>query len=169
MHPNEELLTRLYTSFGKRDAAGMWACYAPDARFSDGIFTELRGERIRAMWEMLCERGTDLEVNFRDIVATDKIGRARWEATYTFELTGKRVRNLVDANFRFENGLIVEHNDSFSVRRWLAMALGWKGKLLGWTPQAKQQVRRQAERGLDAYVRTHQPPTDPDGGSASAS
>jgi ketosteroid isomerase-like protein len=153
MHPNAELLTRYYTSFSRGDAAGMWRCYAPDARFSDGIFTDVRGERLRAMWQMLCERAGDLEVRFSDIEADDRTGRAHWEATYTFQRTGRQVRNRVDASFHFQNGLIVEHRDSFSVRRWLSMAIGRKGALLGWTPQARAQVRREAERGLDDYLR----------------
>jgi ketosteroid isomerase-like protein len=135
MHPNAQLVKHFYATFTRRDAAAMAACYTPDATFHDGMFGELQGDEIRAMWQMLCERGTDLQVSVMGVDADDENGRAHWEATYTFPQTGRRVHNTVDAQFRFRDGRISEHRDSFSVRRWMTMALGWKGRALGATPQ----------------------------------
>ncbi len=135
----------------------MWRCYAPDATFSDGIFTELRGEEVRALWEMLREHGADLRLRVDFVAADDLTGRAHWEATYTFPRTGRQVRNSVDARFRFRDGLIVEHRDAFSLRRWMAMALGWKGAVLGLTPKGRSAARRRARSGLDGYARRDSP------------
>ena len=74
------------------------------------------------------------------------------EATYTFAATGRRVHNVIDAEFRFENGLIIEHTDRFDFWRWSRMALGAPGMLLGWTPIVRNKVRGQARAGLDAFL-----------------
>lgn len=152
MHPNEKLLTRFYTSFSERDAGAMWACYGPDARFSDGIFQDLRGEQVRAMWEMLCKDGKDLVVTSSDIWADEHTGRAHWTASYTFSGTGRSVRNSVRASFCFVDGLISEHRDSFSVWRWMSKALGWQGAAVGWAPPARARVRDRAAKSLDVYL-----------------
>lgn len=150
-HPNVALLTRLYTSFAARDAEGMWACYAADTEFSDAIFTALRGPQVKAMWEMLCEGAADLKVTFADITADDATGSATWEATYTFSKTGRAVHNRVAASFRFRDGLIISHHDSFSAWRWMSMAVGPKGRLLGWLPPARTQARKEASARLESY------------------
>lgn len=153
MHPNEELLTTFYTSFAACDAAGMWACYADDAEFGDAIFTSLRGEEVKAMWEMLCHSAKDLKITFGGITADDTTGSATWEATYTFSSTGRPVHNKVTATFGFRDGLIAEHRDNFSAWRWMSMAVGPKGRLLGWLPPAQKQARRQASAQLEAFTR----------------
>ncbi|MBX3259176.1 MAG: nuclear transport factor 2 family protein [Labilithrix sp.] len=130
----------------------MVACYADDVRFSDPVFTDLRGERAKAMWRMLCERGEDLEITFRDVKADGERGSARWEARYSFGAAGRRVHNVIDATFRFADGEIVEHVDRFDLRRWSGMALGVPGKLFGWTPFLKSAIRKQGARGLDAWI-----------------
>jgi len=43
MHPNEALLDKFYSAFKARDHVTMGECYAPDAHFSDPVFTDLRG------------------------------------------------------------------------------------------------------------------------------
>jgi ketosteroid isomerase-like protein len=147
------VIERFYRSFQRRDAEGMAACYHKDVSFSDPVFVGLQGDRARNMWRMLCERGKDLEVSFRDI-ATDEAGatgRAHWEARYTFTQTGRKVLNVIDAKFRFRDGLIIDHVDSFSLWRWTRQALGPTGTLLGWTPILRFALRRKATRGLDEY------------------
>src|SRR5436190_2219712 len=42
--PNDALIQRFYAAFAARDGAAMAACYAPDATFSDPVFTDLKGE-----------------------------------------------------------------------------------------------------------------------------
>lgn len=157
MHPNAELIRRFYTSFGNRDARAMAACYHPDIKFSDEVFIDLEGERATGMWRMLCERGKDLKIEFRDIEADDTVGRAHWEAWYTFSGTGRKVHNKIDARFEFRAGKIVRHRDSFDFRAWASQALGPVGMLLGWTGFLKSRVRSQAAKNLNGFLRKRGP------------
>lgn len=149
---HEQLVTSFYEAFTRRDAPAMVVCYADDVRFSDPVFTELRGEHAKNMWRMLCELGKDLKIEFRDVKADDKSGTAHWEAHYTFR-TGKRVHNVIDASFSFSDGKIVEHTDRFDLWRWSGMALGVPGKLFGWTPFLKGAIRKQGAKGLAQWER----------------
>ncbi|MEO8580340.1 MAG: nuclear transport factor 2 family protein [Gemmatimonadales bacterium] len=149
------MIRKFYTALQKRDAPGMAACYHPAVVFSDEVFINLEGERAAGMWQMLCERGKDLKIEFRDVQADDSGGRAHWEAWYTFSATGRRVHNKIDAEFLFRDGKIVRHRDSFNFWAWARQALGAKGWLLGWSGLVKKRVRSQAAKGLAAYVRDH--------------
>ncbi|MEA3203941.1 MAG: hypothetical protein QOI63_1621 [Thermoplasmata archaeon] len=148
MHPNEELLTRFYEAFQRRDAKAMAACYAADARFSDPVFPDLRGADVLRMWGMLAAGATDLQVTFRAVHADDTAGSAHWDAVYTFSKTGRKVHNRIDARFGFRAGLIVRHQDAFGFWRWSRQALGFTGWVLGWTPLVRDAVRRQAAARL---------------------
>ena len=149
---NAALIDRFYQAFGRRDHAEMARCYAPDARFSDPAFGELHGAEVTAMWRMLCERGEDLELSHSDVEAHDDRGSAHWDADYTFSATGRTVHNSIDASFRFRDGLIVEHDDRFSLWRWSRQALGPIGLLLGWSPIVRSKVNGQARENLRAFM-----------------
>ena len=150
-HPNERLIQRFYAAFERRDGDAMAQCYAPGARFSDPVFTDLNGEEPGAMWRMLTGRARDLKVRLSEYEAGDERGSAHWLADYTFS-TGRRVHNDVRAEFRFEHGLIAEHRDSFSFYAWARQALGPAGIALGWTPILRGKAQRQARAGLDEFV-----------------
>jgi ketosteroid isomerase-like protein len=152
VHPNAKTIETFYTCFGRRDAEGMIALYAPDVAFSDPVFTKLAGEEVFAMWRMLAERAKDIRIEASGIDADDTQGRAHWEAYYTFSQTGGKVHNRIDASFVFRDGKIARHTDSFDLRAWAGMALGLKGKLLGWLPQVQGAIRRNADTGLRAYI-----------------
>jgi ketosteroid isomerase-like protein len=152
MNANEATLRRFYEAFQKRDAATMAACYAPDVRFSDPVFPDLRGADAGTMWKMLCERGKDLKIEFRDVRADEAGGSAHWEAWYTFSTTGRKVHNVIDAAFEFRDGRIVKHTDRFDLYRWSRQALGLPGVLLGWTPLLQNKVRAMAKKNLDDYA-----------------
>ena len=152
MHANAELLTGFYEAFARRDGAAMAACYHPEARFSDPAFANLEGPQPGAMWRMLCHRGKDLEVVFSDVKADDATGSAHWEATYTFSTTGRKVHNVIDAAFRFQDGLIIEHTDSFDFWTWSKQALGAPGLLLGWTGFLQKKVGAEAMKGLGQWM-----------------
>jgi ketosteroid isomerase-like protein len=151
LHANAALIEHLYASFARRDAAAMSACYAADAHFRDPVF-DVEGEEVAAMWTMLCERGRDLVVEWRDVKADDATGSAHWEARYTFSVTGRKVHNFVEAQFTFRDGLIVTHTDKFDLWRWSRMALGAKAVVLGWTPFVKKAIRSEARRGFDIWL-----------------
>ena len=152
MNANEQLIQRFYSAFQQRNAAGMVACYAPQVRFSDPVFPDLQGASAGAMWTMLCERGKDLKIEFRDVRADERAGSAHWDAWYTFTGTGRPVHNSIDATFEFDGGRIVRHTDRFDLHRWAGQALGLPGKLLGWTPLLQNKIRRMAAQNLDSYL-----------------
>lgn len=154
MHPNQALIERFYTCFSQRDHAGMIACYAPGIVFSDAVF-ELKGKAAGAMWQMLCESGKDLAVSFGGIEADGQRGKAHWEARYSFSSSGRKVHNVIEAAFTFQEGLIVEHRDHFDFWRWSRMALGPAGVLLGWTPLLRRQVQRTAQARLERFIAAH--------------
>lgn len=151
-HESEDLLSRFYEAFGRHDGEEMAACYAPGARFSDPVFTDLRGDEPGAMWKMLTSRAEDLEIRLVAHDADEETGTAHWLADYTFTQTGRKVHNDVRATFRFAGGLIAEHRDEFSFGAWSRQALGPVGLALGWIPFLQSKVRRQARGSLDEFI-----------------
>jgi ketosteroid isomerase-like protein len=151
MHANALILQQFYRAFQNRDAPGMAACYAPDARFSDPVFPDLAGQEVADMWQMLTTNARDFELEFGEIHADDERGDVRWRARYTFSKTGRAVTNSVHAHFQFKNGKILRHRDNFNFWRWSQQALGWQGVLLGWTPVLKNAVRKQAAQSLAKF------------------
>lgn len=148
---SREIIFRLYEAFAVRDHATMARCYTPDARFSDPVFTDLRGAQVAAMWRMLCQRATDLRITYRDVSAGGDSGAAHWEAWYTYSATGRPVHNVIEATFTFRDGLIAIHRDHFDLYRWTRHALGATGVLLGWTPVFQRAVRRKAALALARF------------------
>ena len=142
-----ETLRRLYDAFVARDGETMAACYAPDATFEDPVFS-VSGTDVGDMWRMLCERGTDLRVEYR--VLDD--AHAEWVAQYTFE--GHPVRNEIRAAFTFApDGRIATHVDTFDFPKWAGQALGFKGKLLGRTGFLRNAVRKTTASTLKSWQR----------------
>ena len=150
-NPNVALIERFYAAFARRDAPAMAACYATDAHFTDPVF-DLTVAKVGAMWTMLCERGKDLRLDWRDVRADAAAGSAHWEPRYTFSATGRPVHNVIDSAFTFQAGRIATHVDTFDLWRWSRMALGAKGVLLGWTPFMRNAIGAQARRGLAAWM-----------------
>jgi ketosteroid isomerase-like protein len=154
-HPHAQLIEKFYAAFSKRDAETMVSCYHEDIHFSDPVFHDLRGPRAGAMWKMLCERATTLTIEYSGIDADEKTGKAHWEARYDFTATNRKVHNVIDARFEFADGKIIRHADTFDLWRWAGMALGPKGKLLGWLPPIKNAIHRTAMKGLVSYEAKH--------------
>jgi ketosteroid isomerase-like protein len=147
----DQLIQRFYSAFNDHNGETMAACYAPDARFCDPVFPDLRGAEPGAMWKMLTGRAEDLRVELAEHEASGDSGSAHWIAYYTFR-TGRSVVNDVQAKFLFRDGLIAEHKDDFSFWNWSRQALGPAGMVLGWTPRLRSKVRKQARADLDAYI-----------------
>src|SRR5882724_5258228 len=152
MHTHAHLIEKFYTAFQKHDGEAMASCYAPDVKFGDAVFPDLAGARAKGMWKMLCARGTDLTIELSAVQANDTEGSAHWDARYTFGATGRKVLNRIDAKFKFRDGLISEHRDTFDFWAWSRQALGPIGLLLGWTPMIKAKVRKTAAQALEQYV-----------------
>jgi ketosteroid isomerase-like protein len=149
---NARLIRELYEAMDRHDGDAMAKLYAPDGRFRDPAFGELTGAEAGDMWRMLTGRSEDLRVELAEHEADDDTGTARWIATYTFR-TGRPVTNDIRAEFRFRDGKITEHRDSFSFWRWSRQALGPVGLALGWTPLLRAAVRKRARADLADFRR----------------
>jgi len=149
---NAELIERLYQGLRSLDGDAMAACYTADAHFEDPAFGVLTGDRVGGMWRMLTAGSDGIEVDLSDVRVEGNEGSAHWIARYAFGPTRRPVENRISAQFRFEQGLISHHVDSFSFRAWAKQALGPVGFLLGGTPQLQKRVRNQAVRNLDRFL-----------------
>ncbi|MFN2438753.1 MAG: nuclear transport factor 2 family protein [Chitinophagaceae bacterium] len=147
-----EIINIFYTCFQNKDYKGMQDCYADTAHFSDPVFINLSADQVKAMWEMFCVKGKNLNVDFKNISADENTANAEWRAVYTFSATGKKVVNHIKANFIIEQGKIAKHIDSFNFYNWSRQALGLPGLLLGWTPFIKNKIRRQAMKSLNDFM-----------------
>ncbi|MEX0607810.1 MAG: nuclear transport factor 2 family protein [Balneolaceae bacterium] len=156
MLQNTETLTRFYSALQKLDYETMADCYHADATFRDPVFQLHTKNEITAMWKMLCLRAKEFELNFSDIQADDDSGSAHVEAYYLFSQIGRKVHNKIDAAFRFKDGKIVDHLDTFSFWRWSRMALGIPGYVLGFTPLLKKKVQNEASKNLKAFIAKNQ-------------
>lgn len=149
---NLQLINTFYTAFAQKDYATMQQCYADDASFSDEAFVNLNSSQVKAMWEMLCKRGKDMQLQYSDVQATENGGSAKWEATYTLSSTGRKVVNRIQAQFVISDGKIVKHTDNFNFYTWAKQAFGFTGVLLGWTSFFKNKVRKGAMENLNAFM-----------------
>lgn len=157
MHPNAALLHRLFTALNHHDHATMASCYHPAGVFRDIAF-DLRGKKqIHSMWHMICLG--DIGATFEVLEVDDREGRVKVVDTYTFGATtdpphpGRKVRNVIDSWFRFEDGMVVEHRDSCDAREWARAALGGP---LGFLAGRIRFLRSwKAKKKLDAFVEKH--------------
>lgn len=152
----KELIDKFYTAFTDLDAETMASCYHRDIVFYDPGFGELKGERAGNMWRMLCanQKGKGLKVSHNNVIADDSKGSAQWEAHYTFSKTGRKVHNIIKAEFEFKDGLIIKHTDDFNLHRWASQAIGFKGWLLGKTGFFQKKLQAQTNRLLDKFEST---------------
>jgi ketosteroid isomerase-like protein len=151
MADNAQLIAQLYEALNRHDGDAMAGLYDPEGRFHDPAFGELSGAEAGDMWRMLTGRAEDLKVELAEHSAEGDSGTAHWIATYTFS-TGRHVVNDIHARFRFRDGLITDHEDSFSFWRWARQALGPAGLVLG-LPPLNQVVRKRARGDLAEFRR----------------
>jgi ketosteroid isomerase-like protein len=147
---NAGLIRDLYEAMDRHDGETMAQMYDPNGRFSDPAFGELTGAEAGDMWRMLTVRAEDLRVELAEHSAEGDEGSARWIARYTFTRTGRPVVNDVRARFRFRDGRIVEHRDSFPFWAWARQALGPAGAVLGLPPMSLL-IRRRAREDLSKF------------------
>ncbi|MFC4536786.1 nuclear transport factor 2 family protein [Sphaerisporangium dianthi] len=156
---HQQVIRGFFDAFACGDTDALARCYHPEISFGDPVFLELEGrDLVVGMWSMLLASVTDLQVSAWDITADEHSGGARWSADYVLRRSGRRVVNQVQAQFRFEDGLIVRHHDDFDFRDWSRLALGKPtGMLVGWTPALRRKVRDRARHRLDEYLRSGSP------------
>lgn len=152
MNQNERLIKQFYTAFQQGGYTEMQEAYHADAVFQDPVFQHLTAPEVKAMWQMLLSGAKDLKIEFNGIKADEKRGSCRWDAWYTFSKTGRKVHNIIYANFEFRDGKIYRHQDSFDLWRWSRQALGVTGSLLGWSSIIKVRIQRAARKSLNSYM-----------------
>lgn len=153
MNTEKNIIENFYHAFESLDAERMVACYHDQVIFEDPAFGVLHGERAKNMWRMLCDsqKDKDFKVTFSDIKYAHDRGSARWEAFYTFSKTGRKVHNMISANFILNDGKIIKHVDEFNLYRWSKQAMGFKGLLMGGTSFFKKKLRTQTNYLLTKY------------------
>ena len=153
MANNNALLRKFYTAFQSLDHVTMNSCYTEDIVFSDPVFGLLKGDAVRAMWEMLCTNAKDFSLDYSNIIQLDEeYSTCDWVAKYTFTKTGRRVVNKIRANMRIAEGKVIEHSDAFSVHQWSKQAIGFSGLLFGWSSFFQRKIRNQANRNLLKFM-----------------
>lgn len=149
MKPNEQIIEEFYSGFASNNSVTMNSCYHPEVVFQDPVFGVLQSQDVRDMWEMLIFKSNGrLDIKFSNVVAIANTGSVNWVAQYVFSSTGRKVQNVIHAQFEFKNGLIYRHIDTFNLYHWSKQALGIKGTLLGWTPFFKRKIQQQALQSL---------------------
>lgn len=149
---NAQIIEAFYEAFARGDAEAMNACYHDDIAFEDPAFGPLKGERAKAMWEMLLSSGASPKISFSDVQASGDTGSAKWVAEYAFGPQKRPVVNKIVASFVFADGKIIKHTDDFDLWKWSSQALGMPGKLLGWSPIIRNKVRKTVHERLDKFM-----------------
>lgn len=152
----QQLVETFYTAFKNLDSETMVSCYHDDVTFKDPAFGILKGERAKNMWRMLCEsqKGKDFVVEASNIVGSNDKVTAHWEAHYTFSRTGRKVHNIINAEFEFKDGKIIKHIDHFNLHKWAKQAIGLKGFFFGGTSFFKNKLHSQTNQLLSKYEKS---------------
>lgn len=148
-----ELIEKFYTCFSNGDYKGMTACYHSDIVFQDCVFGTLKGQRVFKMWEMLLSKSAgNSKINFHSIETSSEHGSANWSAEYEYGVKKRKVVNVVQAKFKFKDGFIIEHQDTFNLWNWTKQALGPVGYLMGWSNFMKNKIQKTTNKQLDDYI-----------------
>ena len=148
-------IEKFYRSFKNLDAEGMAKCYHDNVVFEDPAFGVLKGEEARNMWRMLVStpKSKNFKIEVSKITFKNDKGSATWQAWYSFGKKGRKVHNVIYANFEFEEGKIIRHMDQFNLYKWAKQALGLQGRFLGWTPIFKKKLNAQTNKKLTEFVK----------------
>jgi len=154
----QQLVETFYKAFKNLDSETMVSCYHDDIKFKDPAFGILKGERAKNMWRMLCDsqKGKNFVVEASNIVSSDDKVTAHWEVHYTFSRTGRKIHNIIDAEFEFKDGKIINHIDNFNLHKWAKQAMGFKGLLLGGTNFFKNKLQSQTNYLLSKFENSRQ-------------
>lgn len=150
---NKEIIEKFYTSFSEGNSKGMTECYHKNVVFQDPVFGTLKGEKAFKMWEMLLSRKTDTtKISFENIVTNNDTGSVNWKAEYLYGKQKREVTNLVSANFKFKDGFIIQHIDTFDLYKWTKQAMGPVGYLMGWSTFMKNKIQKTTNEQLATYM-----------------
>jgi len=150
---NNELIEKFYSSFSNGNIKEMTECYHKNISFHDPVFGTLKRKRVLKMWEMLLSRRTkSTKISFTNIQTTIETGTANWTAEYIYGEKNRKIINIVSANFKFKDGKIIEHTDTFNLWKWTQQAIGTVGYLIGWTPFMRNKIQKTAKQQLDNFM-----------------
>jgi ketosteroid isomerase-like protein len=151
MHPNRQLLSKLFHCLNQHDHKAMADCYDDKAVFRDIGFTLNGKDQIHAMWDMICSKSpdgkaSDIVVTIKELSADDYSGRAITISEYTFREEDRKVRNTIVSHFEFRDGKILSQLDDCNARVWAKQSIGGlKGFLAGFFPSI---IRKKAMKKL---------------------
>jgi ketosteroid isomerase-like protein len=148
-----KLIEKFYTAFSHGNVKEMTDCYHNKIIFHDPVFGELKGVEAKAMWNMLLTKNSgNIKITFQNIVSSLDDGSADWKAVYLYGKSKRKVTNRIHARFKFQDGKIIEHIDTFDLWKWTQQALGVGGYLLGWSPFMKNKIRKTVHKKLRLFI-----------------
>lgn len=148
----QETITQFYSSFSNGDIETMLSCYHDEITFEDPAFGTLNGERAKAMWQMLLSRKEESDFSLSFTIDPNSDDKANWVAQYNYGSKKRKVVNRVSARFKFKDGKIIQHVDSFDLWKWTQQALGFPGYLLGWSTYMKRKIQQTTNKALDKFI-----------------
>lgn len=149
----KNIIEAFYEAFSNLDAENMVKYYHPDVVFRDPAFGDLKAERAKNMWRMLChsQKGKGFKINYQVTNFNKEKANAQWDAFYTFSQTNRKVHNKIAATFKIENGLIVAHTDEFNLYNWSKQAMGIKGYFIGNTSFFRKKLQQNTNLLLNKF------------------
>lgn len=117
---SREVATTYFEAFARGDAKTMGAQYAPNARFTDPIYS-LQGQGdIAHMWSALLKTGKNLSLKSQVLESDGNQVKVAWQADYT--LFGRKVHNESVSTMEVRDGRIVSQRDDWSWSKWARQA-----------------------------------------------
>ena len=151
---NATIIEEFYKAFQEGNPVEMAKFYDEKIRFTDPAFGRLEGREVGAMWDMLLsKKESELSIRYGDVSADESSGSAEWTATYKYGPKKRLVTNRIKSRFEFQDGKIIEQNDTFDLWAWSRQALGPVAYILGWTPFFQDKIRRMARKSLFTYMK----------------
>lgn len=114
-----DVANKFYDAFVKGDLETMSALYAPDVKFKDAIFQYSDRAGTMHMWTKIL--GAKPKIEFKLDKVEGNVAKGTWVADY--EVFGRKVHNVINAELTVENGKITKHTDAFPFDKWARQAL----------------------------------------------
>lgn len=148
---NRDLLDTFYKGFNKANAEEMVSCYHEEIIFQDPAFGTLHGSQAKNMWRMLLSRNSSIKISYQIVACDENQGKVDWIARYTFGPKKRSIINKVTGDFKFRDGKIISHEDSFDLWKWSRQAMGPIGYFLGWSNLLKTSIQKKTNKLLTSF------------------
>ncbi|MEM6644238.1 MAG: nuclear transport factor 2 family protein [Bacteroidota bacterium] len=146
------IVHRFYDALKAKDFKTIENLYHEQVVFNDPVFSHLNHRSVLAMWKMLLENDNSLFIEYHSVKIDRQVATCIWEARYNFSKKQLPVHNVIHTKMILKDERILKHTDSFALWKWSKMALGFPGKLFGWTPLMQNRIRSTARRALEKYM-----------------